>query len=102
MTPTPPYLLDSARRWTPGQLYYVVDHGVKMTGMPAWGEVLSQQDVWRVVAFLEALPHLSATDYARMRAAQARPVPGSRGPAQASQGHEGGEALQRGATDAGA
>jgi mono/diheme cytochrome c family protein len=71
MTPAPPFLLDTARQWTPSQLYWIVRHGVRMTGMPAWDQTLSEADVWDVVAFLEALPNYSAADYARARAAAA-------------------------------
>lgn len=67
MTPTPPYLLDAAKRWSPAELYWIVHNGVKMTAMPAWGEVESDDRVWNLVAFLEALPRISAADYLRMR-----------------------------------
>ncbi|HEY2749728.1 cytochrome c [Phenylobacterium sp.] len=67
MTPSPPFLLGAARQWTPNQLFWIVRHGVRMTGMPAWDQTLSQADVWHVVAFLEALPGYSAADYARLR-----------------------------------
>jgi hypothetical protein len=46
-----------------------------MTAMPAWGEVERQDQVWDMVAFLEALPRLSAGDYARLRAGAAAPPP---------------------------
>ncbi|HEY5289366.1 MAG TPA: cytochrome c [Caulobacteraceae bacterium] len=69
MTPPPPYLEDAARRWRPRELYWIVGQGVKMTAMPAWAEVRSKDQVWDLVAFLEALPYLSAADYARMRRA---------------------------------
>jgi mono/diheme cytochrome c family protein len=69
ITPTPPFLLDTARQWTPNQLYWIVRHGVRMTAMPAWDQTLSEADVWDVVAFLEALPGYSAADYARAREA---------------------------------
>jgi mono/diheme cytochrome c family protein len=69
MTPTPPFLLDAARRWTPAQLYWIVGRGIKMTAMPAWSETRSDGQIWDTVAFLEALPRLSPADYARMKAA---------------------------------
>lgn len=75
MTPPPPYLEDAARRWRPRELYWIVGQGVKMTAMPAWAEVRSDGEVWNLVAFLEALPYLSASDYARMRA-KAKPASG--------------------------
>ena len=70
MTPAPPFLLDAARSWTPKELFWIVRYGVRMTGMPAWDQTLSQRDVWNVVGFLDALPKMSAADYARERSAQ--------------------------------
>lgn len=68
MTPTPPYLVDSARRWSAPELYSIVADGVKMTAMPAWRVSRSSRTIWSLVAFLEALPNLSPQDYARMKA----------------------------------
>jgi len=67
LSPTPPYLLDAARRWTPAQLKVIVADGVKMTAMPAWSLTLGEAETWDLVAFLEALPYLSAADYQAMR-----------------------------------
>lgn len=75
MEPSPPYLIDASRRWTSGDLYWIISHGVKMTGMPAWKSRLSSPETWEVVAFLDALPHLTAADYARMRASLPQPGP---------------------------
>jgi mono/diheme cytochrome c family protein len=78
MRPTPPYLLDAARNWTPAQLKMVVGDGVKMTGMPAWKTTLSGGRQWDLVAFLEAMPYLSTKDYLSLRAAEAPSDPGQR------------------------
>jgi mono/diheme cytochrome c family protein len=75
MTPSPPYLVDAARQWSAPQLYWIIANGVKMTAMPAWRMTRSDAQIWDDVAFLEALPYLSPTDYARMRAADARALP---------------------------
>jgi mono/diheme cytochrome c family protein len=40
MLPTPPYLIDSRTRWSRTELHELVAHGVKMSGMPAWQEIL--------------------------------------------------------------
>jgi mono/diheme cytochrome c family protein len=69
MTPSPPYLVDAPRHWTRAQLYSVVANGVKMTGMPAWNAVQSPDQLWDLVAFLEAQPYLSAHGYVALRAA---------------------------------
>jgi mono/diheme cytochrome c family protein len=74
MHPAPPYLLDASQHWRPAELYFVVDNGVKMTGMPAWGETLSKDDIWNLVAFLEFLPNMTPADYARLRAMPDQPV----------------------------
>lgn len=67
LNPSPPFLLDSARHWTPRQLAWIVTNGIKMTPMPAWKITLTPRQIWGVVAFLRALPDLNAEDYARMR-----------------------------------
>lgn len=38
--------------------FYVVKHGISRTGMPAWNNILSEQDMWRVTAFLSHLERL--------------------------------------------
>jgi hypothetical protein len=48
---------------TPAEDFWVVKHGVKMTGMPAWGVTHSDEILWDVVAFLRKLPDLTADQY---------------------------------------
>jgi mono/diheme cytochrome c family protein len=74
MNPTPPYIIDAARRFTAPQLYWVVSRGVKMTGMPAWRGVESPAQTWDVVALLESLPYLSQDDYRRLAARRDAPA----------------------------
>lgn len=80
LTPTPPFLVDAARQWSPAELRVIVGDGVKMTAMPAWSTTLDDRQLWEVVAFLEAMPGLSATDYARMRATRIASDPRARLP----------------------
>jgi len=80
MLPTPPFLLDARARWTPGALYKIVHDGVKMTAMPAWGEVESAQHIAQVVAFLQAMPKVSPEAYRRITAG-VQPPAGSGFPA---------------------
>jgi len=72
MTPTPPYLVDAADRWTPAQLHFIIAGGVKMTGMPAWGTTLSDGQISDLVNFLEVMPYTTGSDYQRLRAANAK------------------------------
>jgi mono/diheme cytochrome c family protein len=48
---------------TPAEEFWVVKHGVKMTGMPAWGVTHSDEILWDVVAFLRKLPELTPDEY---------------------------------------
>jgi len=42
-----------------GELYWIVRNGFKMTGMPAFEVVLSDEEVWQLVAFVRTLPGLT-------------------------------------------
>jgi len=48
---------------TPAEEFWVVKHGIKMTGMPAWGVTHSDDLLWDVVAFLRKLPDLTPDQY---------------------------------------
>ncbi len=68
LTPVAANLAHTARAWTPAELYWVVKHGIKMTGMPAWSFRMEDADLWAVVAFVETLPELSPARYQVLRA----------------------------------
>jgi mono/diheme cytochrome c family protein len=48
---------------TPEEQFWVVKHGIKMTGMPAWGVTHDDDLLWDVVAFVRKLPELSPEQY---------------------------------------
>ena len=48
---------------TPAEAFWVVKHGIKMTGMPAWGLTHDDEILWDVVAFLRKLPDLTPDQY---------------------------------------
>jgi cytochrome c553 len=66
MTPHPPYLPPRIASWEPAELFYIVKHGVKFTGMPAWPTQQRDDEVWAMVAFLRTLPELDAEGYQRV------------------------------------
>jgi cytochrome c553 len=66
MTPHPPSLPPRISTWEPAELFYIVKHGVKFTGMPAWPARQRDDEVWAMVAFLRTLPDLQAEDYQRL------------------------------------
>ncbi len=61
--PQPPALAEEVKEWTPAELFWITKHGIKLTGMPAWGPTHNDQELWEIVAFLEKLPTLSPADY---------------------------------------
>ena len=52
--------------WEPEELFYIVKHGIKFTGMPAWPAQQRDDEVWAMVAFLRTLPDLDAEEYRRL------------------------------------
>ena len=50
----------------PAEQFWIVKHGVKMTGMPAWGVTHDDELLWDVVAFVRKLPELTPEQYETM------------------------------------
>jgi mono/diheme cytochrome c family protein len=48
---------------TPAEQFWIVKHGVKMTGMPAWGVTHDDELLWDLVAFVRKLPELTPEQY---------------------------------------
>lgn len=63
MTPTPPLLPAKITEYQPEELFYIVKHGIKMTGMPAWPAQQRDDEVWAMVAFLLELPEMEPEEY---------------------------------------
>jgi cytochrome c553 len=66
MTPAPPSLSKRVAGWDAEELFYIVKHGIKFTGMPAWPAQRRDDEVWAMVAFLRVLPGLDAREYRRL------------------------------------
>lgn len=62
LRPDPPDLKEVVKDRTPAQLFWVIKHGINMTGMPNFGEA-PDEELWSIVAFLKALPTVSDADY---------------------------------------
>ncbi len=59
--PQPPEL--AKERTPPAQAFWIVKHGIKASGMPAWGPSMGDGHVWDLVAFLQKLPALDGAAY---------------------------------------
>ena len=63
MLPSPPDLAKVVSRWKPHQLFWIVKHGLKYTGMPAWSAPVRDDEIWALVAVLVRLPDISPDEY---------------------------------------
>ena len=66
MTAEPPSLSTQIEAFEDEELFYIVMHGIKFTGMPAWPARERDDEVWAMVGFLRTLPTLDAADYRRL------------------------------------
>lgn len=54
---------------TPAEAFWTIKHGVKMTGMPAWGAHMDDEAIWGIVALLAELPEMTPARYRELVAA---------------------------------
>ncbi len=69
LNPPAPDLAESARKRSPEELFWVTKHGIRMTGMPAWGPTHSDDELLPVVALMTRFPDFADDDYANLLAA---------------------------------
>lgn len=62
--PKPPEL--AQHRHEPRAAFWIIKHGIKATGMPAWGPTHDDETLWNVVAFLQALPGMDEKRYGEL------------------------------------
>jgi hypothetical protein len=64
MYPRPPdMLLPSTQNQADGELYYTINNGVRLTGMPAFGDAGDDDTAsWKLVCFIRRLPKLTAEE----------------------------------------
>jgi hypothetical protein len=68
LNPAPPAFAKTAAG-DPAHHFWVIKHGIKMSGMAAWGKSMEDEYIWGMVAFLERLPRLSPHEYHELVAA---------------------------------
>jgi mono/diheme cytochrome c family protein len=66
--PKPPDLrLPATQQLSDGELFWIIENGVRFTGMPAFGGHHStQEDSWKLVLFIRHLPQLTAEERMEM------------------------------------
>jgi mono/diheme cytochrome c family protein len=71
LNPEPPYLPDTVGRWNSAELFWIIKHGIKMTGMASYGAVHKDDEIWNLVAFVQRLPKMTPEQYGQMEQATA-------------------------------
>jgi mono/diheme cytochrome c family protein len=69
--PAPDLTLARVQERSDGELFWLVQNGIRMTGMPAFGPTHREEQIWEIVAFLRHLPELTPEEERAL---------GSRGP----------------------
>jgi mono/diheme cytochrome c family protein len=65
--PKPPDLrLERTQKLSDGELFWIIENGVRFTGMPAFSSPGSQIDSWKLVRFIRHLPQLTAEESMEM------------------------------------
>jgi len=58
--PAPDMRRSETQQMTDGELFYIIQNGVRLTGMPAWGgSDHDEEDSWKLVRFIRHLPQLT-------------------------------------------
>lgn len=63
----PDMRLPATQNLTDGELYYTINNGIRLTGMPAWGQAgVSDEASWKLVHFIRHLPQLTPEEEREM------------------------------------
>jgi mono/diheme cytochrome c family protein len=73
--PAPDMRLPATQDLRDGALFYVIEQGVRFTGMPAWGTgtLEGEEASWHLVNFIRHLPDLGEDEIAEMEEMNPRP-----------------------------
>jgi mono/diheme cytochrome c family protein len=58
------------QHWSDAELFWIIQNGVRLTGMPSWKSSISDSDTWKLARFIHNLPRLGAAS-----ASTAAPLP---------------------------
>src|SRR5579872_3968541 len=51
---------------TDGELYWIIHNGIRLSGMPAWGDPDRDDDSWKLVLFIRHLPSMTPEEESEM------------------------------------
>jgi mono/diheme cytochrome c family protein len=62
------------QHWSDAELFWIIQNGVRLTGMPAWKASISDDDTWKLARFIHKLPGLGAASASTAVPSQAQGV----------------------------
>ncbi len=69
MNPNPPMLdMKDSQEMSDGEMFWVVSHGIRSTGMPAFSPTHTPQEIWKIVSFVRHLPKLTPEEIQALKA----------------------------------
>jgi mono/diheme cytochrome c family protein len=65
----PDMRLTATQSLSDGELFYIIEHGVRFTGMPGWstGTTAGEESTWHLVNFIRHLPMLTPAEIEQMQ-----------------------------------
>ena len=71
----PDMRLDATQKLVDHQLFYIIENGIRLTGMPAWGTGTKAGELasWHLVNFIRHLPKITPEEVAQMEALNPKP-----------------------------
>jgi mono/diheme cytochrome c family protein len=65
--PAPDMRKQDTQHMTDGELFYIIQNGIRLSGMPAWGsEHSGEEDSWKLAHFVRHLPNISPSELQEM------------------------------------
>jgi cytochrome c len=65
----PDMTLPRTQNLSDGEIFYIIENGIRLTGMPAWGQgtAESSRETWKLVHFIRHLPQLTPQELEEMK-----------------------------------
>lgn len=74
--PRAPQFVEDAPDMPENQNFYIIQHGIRLSGMPAWKTSFKEQELWQVTTFLSHMDKLPPSVSAAWKAAASSPTMG--------------------------
>ena len=67
LNPAPPDLEHLTEAGSAAEMFWIINNGIRMTGMPAFGNTHQADEIWPVVAFLQSAKGITSIEFKRMK-----------------------------------